>query len=245
MKKVLLLILAFVLLLTGCAATPSDTTAATQPPTETTAAATTEDAKPKRLIALTFDDGPHVYMPKLLSVLEKYNAKATFFLVGKNITEETAQMVKDAYDAGHEIGNHSFSHERMLSMSADQVREEYSKVQEQVTQIIGEAPTLFRPPWLETNEIMFDVIDIPMISGRICDWDGATAEETFQKVKENVNDGRIILLHFKNSSIESLDLLLPWLYDYGFETVTVSELFERRGIDLSANDILYKDEAGK
>lgn len=245
MKKVLSTIIVLMLLLTGCSEPQSETVVTTEPSTEPTTVVTTEDVKPKRLIALTFDDGPHVYMPKLLSVLEKYNAKATFFLVGENITDETAYMIKDAFDAGHEIANHSFSHEHMTSMTAEEVEFEYSKVQQQVKEIIGEEPKLFRPPWLETNDVMFEVIDIPMISGRICDWDGATAEETFNKVKENVNDGRIILLHFKNASIESLDLLIPWLYDYGFETVTVSELFERRGIDLTANDILYKDEAAQ
>lgn len=237
-----------VIALCGCTESSVATTAATT--VETTAentAATAETKKADKIIALTFDDGPNTNtMPKLLEVLEKYDAKATFFLVGSKIDMNTSQVVKQAYDAGHEIANHSFSHMDMSGMTADKVEYEFQKVQEAVKQITGEEPKFFRPPFLQTSEIMFNTIDVPMISGRtVCDYSGGTSAEIADEVIQNANDGRIILMHVMNPTVDALDTILPWLYKYGFETVTVSELFERKGIDPTANDILYLDECSQ
>lgn len=247
MKRIACFLLAItVLALCGCAEHPVETTEATTAPTEQTTVATTEKRKPDKIIALTFDDGPNNLMPKLLAVLEKYDAKATFFLIGSKIDMNTAQVIRQAYNAGHEIANHSFSHVDMSSMNAEEVEYEFRKVQDTVKQITGEEPKFFRPPFLQTSQIMFDTVDVPMISGRtVCDYSGGTAAQIADDAIQNANDGRIILMHVMNPTIEALDTILPWLYKYGFETVTVSELFERKGIDPTTNDILYLDECSQ
>ena len=235
------------LFLCSCAEPPIATTEITTGTTGQTTAATTAKREPDKIIALTFDDGPDAtVMPKLLKVLEKYDAKATFFLIGSRIDMKSAEIVKQAYDAGHEIANHSFSHMDMSDMTEEKVLTEFQKVQDVVKQITGEEPRLFRPPFLQVSDVMFASIDVPMISGRtVCDYSGGTAKEIADEAIQNANDGRIILMHVMNPTVEALDILIPWLYKYGFETVTVSELFERKGIDLTANDILYKDEAAQ
>lgn len=92
-----------------------------------------------KLIALTFDDGPNTTTTNdVLDVLEKYDAKASFFLIGNNINAESAVSVKRAYDMGMEIDNHSKTHSNMSKMSADELQAEISDVDEKVKEITGE-----------------------------------------------------------------------------------------------------------
>jgi len=92
-----------------------------------------------KLIALTFDDGPNTTTTKdVLDILEQYDAKASFFLIGDNINDESAKSVKRAYDMGCEIDNHSKTHSNMAAMDADTVKAEIAFVDEWVEQITGE-----------------------------------------------------------------------------------------------------------
>ena len=111
-------------------------------------------AEPK-LIALTFDDGPNTTTTNdVLDVLEEYDAKASFFLIGVNITDESAKSVKRAYDMGMEIDNHSKTHSNMGGMAPEQIQEEIRYVDEQVYAITGEYPKFFRPPFIDTSDVM-------------------------------------------------------------------------------------------
>ena len=98
-------------------------------------------------IALTFDDGPnHVWTPQLLDILSRHGVKATFFFIGK-YAKATPHLVRHAADAGHAIGNHTWSHPNLALMAPARVREELRTAREALEQIIGRPVHLFRPPF--------------------------------------------------------------------------------------------------
>ena len=122
-----------------------------------------------KLIALTFDDGPNTTTTnQVLDILEEYNAKASFFLIGTNINAESAVSVKRAYDMGMEIDNHSKTHSNMAAMSPEDIQAEIAYVDEKVIEITGEPTKFFRPPFIDTSQTMYDAIELPFICGIDC-----------------------------------------------------------------------------
>ena len=189
-----------------------------------------------KIIALTFDDGPNtVTTPQVLDKLEKYGVIASFFLVGNNITPESSRIVKRAVDMGCEINNHSRSHPAMPQLTAEEIKAEIVYTTERIVELTGRAPTFFRPPYIAVNEVMFDVIDLPFIAGIGAeDWlDEVTAEMRAEKILSQAKDGDIILLHDSEGNfrtVDALDRIISELKADGYEFVTVSELFLRKGI---------------
>lgn len=197
----------------------------------------TEDAEMnQKVIALTFDDGPNTTTTnEVLDKLEKYGVVASFFLIGDNITDESAKTVKRAYDLGCEINNHSRSHSNMTELSAEDIQAEYRYVDDKVFEITGEHTKFFRPPYIAVHQVMFDNIDVPFIAGiGASDWDDRmTAEKCAKTILKQAKDGDIILLHDmegNSATVEALDTIIPELQAQGYKFVTVSELFEAKGI---------------
>ena len=127
----------------------------------------------KPTIAITFDDGPNTTTTmEILDVLEKYQVRASFFLIGTNINDESTKSVKRAYDLGCDIENHSKTHSYMDKMTADDIKDEVAYVNDKVKEITGTTPKFFRPPYIAVNNTMYDSIDMTFISGLGCnDWE--------------------------------------------------------------------------
>ena len=127
----------------------------------------------KPTIAITFDDGPNATTTmEVLDILEKYQVRASFFLIGTNINDESAKSVKRAFDLGCDIENHSKTHSYMDKMTADEIKDEVAYVNDKVKEITGTTPKFFRPPYIAVNSTMYDNIDMTFISGYGCnDWD--------------------------------------------------------------------------
>lgn len=205
----------------------------------------------KPVIALTFDDGPNTTTTnEVLDLLEKYGVRASFFLVGNNINDDTAEVVKRAYDMGCEINNHSKTHSYMDKMAAEDIREEIAFVSDKVKEITGEPTAFFRPPYIAVNDIMYENIDMPFIAGVGCnDWeDSVDAELRVKRIKRQLRDGVIILLHDaqgNSQTVEALDTLIPFMLEEGYQFATVSELFEAKGVEISGDDLnLYNEVKG-
>lgn len=205
----------------------------------------------KPVIALTFDDGPNTTTTnEVLDLLEKYGVRASFFLVGDNINDDTAEVVKRAYDMGCEINNHSKTHSYMDKMAAEDIREEIAFVSDKVKEITGEPTAFFRPPYIAVNDIMYENIDMPFIAGVGCnDWeDSVDAELRVKRIKRQLRDGVIILLHDahgNSQTVEALDTLIPFMLEEGYQFATVSELFEAKGVEISGDDLnLYNEVKG-
>ena len=196
----------------------------------------------KPTIAITFDDGPNATTTmEILDVLEKYQVRASFFLIGTNINDESAKSVKRAYDLGCDIENHSKTHSYMDKMTADEIKDEVAYVNDKVKEITGTTPKFFRPPYIAVNNTMYDNIDMTFISGYGCnDWeDRVTAEYRAKYLEKKAADGVIFLLHDaegNSKTVEALDRAIPILLEKGFQFATISELFELKGVEISGTD---------
>ncbi len=223
----------------------AETTTAASAVQEETSSAEPETLVPKEhtydadkpLIALTFDDGPNTTVtPLVLDKLEEYGAVGTFFLIGQNINDDNAEVVKRAYLMGCEIGDHSYTHTYLTQKTPEQIKEEVDKTEELIKGIIGTGSKFFRPPYIAVNMDMYENIDLCFIAGYGCnDWDSAVSvQERIDKTLEQACDGAIILLHDQPENfptVEALDTIIPTLAEQGYEFVTVSEMFEAKGID--------------
>ena len=233
--------------------TSSETTTeeSSEAPTESTDTAVRIDYEldpSKPTIALTFDDGPNTTTTaEILDLLEKYQVRASFFLIGSNLNDETAKVVKRAYDLGCDIENHSMTHSYMDKMTAEEIADEINTLNDKIKDITGEAPKFFRPPYIAVNNVMYDTIDMTFISGLGCnDWDDkVTTDRRVLVLQRRAKDGLIFLLHDaegNSQTVEALDEAIPYLLEQGFQFATISELFELKGIEVSGDDTnIYTD----
>ena len=257
-KRIITAVLAALFCLSGCsgAGTSSVDTdskgtseaTSSEDSTDTTVRIDYELDPSKPTIALTFDDGPNTTTTvEILDLLEKYQVRASFFLVGQNLNDETAKVVKRAYDLGCDIENHSMTHSYMDKMTAEEIADEINTLNSKITDITGETPKFFRPPYIAVNNTMYDTIDMTFISGLGCnDWDdNVTAERRVLVIKKKARDGMIFLLHDaagNSKTVEALDEVIPYLLEQGFQFATISEIFELKGVVVSGDDtIIYTD----
>ena len=194
------------------------------------------DYQGKKLVALTFDDGPSSITSQVLDKLEQYDAVATFFLIGQNINEGSRAIMQRQVSMGCELANHSYSHNYMNSMDYNSAAYEVSRTSDLIYQYAGVRPKFFRPPYISTSNTMYQAIDLPFICGSMHnDWDnGTSASQRANSVISNVKDGDIILLHDfygNGNTVQALDTIIPWLKNNGYELVTLSQLFELKGIN--------------
>lgn len=183
----------------------------------------------KKRVALTFDDGPDAKVtPQVLAILKKYDAKATFFMVGTNVSKNPA-IVEQVYEAGHEIGNHTWNHPKLTSLSTSAVKQEVDKTSNAIYNAIGQYPTVFRPPYGATNDKVRSVITMPSILWSIdtLDWKHRNADKVLSYVKASAKDGSIILMHdIHQSTANGLENVILYLQKQGYEFVTVSEILQ-------------------
>jgi len=188
------------------------------------------------LISLTFDDGPNtVTTPKVLDILEKEGIVASFFLVGDQITPESAEVVRRAKSMGCDIENHARTHHPLNEMPPEAIRAEAEYCTKKIVEITGEAPTCFRPPYIAVNQDVFDNVDLTMIYGLSCeDWEpSVTAQERADRVLAGAKDGTIVLLHDmpgNDNTVEALKIIIPELKKRGFSFTTCAGLFRRCGV---------------
>ena len=185
-------------------------------------------------IAITFDDGPHpVYTRKILDVLEKYQVKATFFIIGEN-AEYYKDTLMEIVEKGHELGNHTFSHSIIKDKNVSDIIAEIEDCRNAIYDICGENTVLFRPPGgimaditAEDGEI-FENYDVILWSIDTMDWAHNEPGKIAEYVINNTKSGDIILMHDyigKNSPTpETLEIIIPALIKKGYEFVTVGEL---------------------
>ena len=189
----------------------------------------------KKLVALTFDDGPSVgTTDKVLDVLKENDIVASFFLIGQKITEESAYLVKRAHDMGCTMENHSKTHPGMTGLSDEEILEEISYTTNKIEEITGEKPAFFRPPYIDYDQRLFDLVDLGFICGYGCeDWlPKVSAEERIRRILEQAHPGFIILVHDmegNTQTVEAIKKIIPALKEQGYEFVTIRDLFAKSG----------------
>ncbi|WP_079523807.1 polysaccharide deacetylase family protein [Solibacillus isronensis] len=181
----------------------------------------------KKRIALTFDDGPHPEVTKqILVLLEKYNAKATFFMLGSR-AQYYPGLVREVLDSGHELGNHTWSHPVLTKMSPAEIEKEYNSTEEAIIHATGENSTVFRPPYGAINEEIRNAIPCKSVNWTIdtLDWKYRDSEKLFPMVKEVLHNNAIVLMHdIHQSTADGLEPVLAYLQKEGYEFLTVSEI---------------------
>ena len=190
-----------------------------------------------KLIAITFDDGPGKYTGELLDALKKYNAKATFFLVGTCV-ERYPELVKREVEEGHQVANHSWDHAKLTDLSQSAISAELSKTENAIDKACGKdlGTLMVRPPYGSSNSAVQNSANAPLIFWSVdtLDWKYRNAETVKNNIVNNAKDGAIILLHdIHSTSVQGAVAAIEELTGQGYTFVTVSELFRRKGITMS------------
>jgi peptidoglycan/xylan/chitin deacetylase (PgdA/CDA1 family) len=189
-------------------------------------------------IALTFDDGPNgPHTLRLLEVLAKHGVKATFFMIGSYVRQQP-EIARAVAQGGHVIGNHTFSHPRLIFKTAEETRAELVECRSALQDAVGVHSNLFRPPFggrrpatlrvvrqLGLQPVMWNV------SGE--DWKAPTAEAIENEVARQIRGGDVVLLHDgshrgmgaeRTRTVAATEGLIPRLRDQGYEFVTIEEM---------------------
>ncbi len=184
-----------------------------------------------KVVALTFDDGPTKNTDAILSLLDDFQVKATFFLIGKDIEEHPEEARKIAA-AGHQIGNHTYSHKRMVLKSPAFIKHEIEKTDDLIAEIGYTKSIVVRPPYGKK------LIGFPYYLNKhqreTITWNlepdtfFTQADEKVRYVKENIRPGSIILMHpmydSTENELQAIEEILQTLLDEGYTFVTIDEL---------------------
>ena len=195
-------------------------------------------ARVSKKIALTYDDGPNdPHTLRLLEVLAKHEAKATFFLIGKHVQQQP-NIARAIAQAGHTIGNHTFTHPLLIFKSADEIRRELSACRAAIQDAVGQHSNLFRPPFggrrpatlriargLGLEPVMWNVTGY--------DWNAPPATVIEQKVSRRIHGGNVVLLHDgghlemgadRSQTVAATDHLIARYKSEGYEFVNIPQM---------------------
>lgn len=188
-------------------------------------------------IALTFDDGPHAAStPPILELLKRFNVSATFFLVGKHI-EKHREIAHKMVCAGHEIGNHTYSHSLLYASTKKRIRDEIGRTDALLRSIDNAEPKFFRPPAGFFTKQVLDIAErlgYKTVVGDVYPRDPHRPgrEKIVERVMRRTAAGSIIILHDggnsrrvdRSQTLEALSEIIPGLIRKGFEFSTLSEM---------------------
>lgn len=187
----------------------------------------------KKLIALTFDDGPGPYTNRLLDGLAERNVHATFFELGMR-AEEYDQTTRRIYAEGHQVAQHGYDHPTLTTQSDEKVRWQIDHTRDILNEILGQNFTYYvRPPYGDCNSRVLSLLNAPAIFWSVdpVDWRDRDADTVRDRIVSNAYDGAIILCHdIYSTTVDGALMAIDKLKADGYEFVTVSELFRRRGV---------------
>jgi peptidoglycan-N-acetylglucosamine deacetylase len=192
----------------------------------------------EKLVALTFDDGPNpIYTPQILNALGKYNAKATFFVIGAE-AERYPEIIKRQAKEGHELANHTYRHNFRDNFNENILKKELDKNAKVIENLTGTVPTLFRPHSGFYNE---KIVNTAINNGyRVILWSWHQDTKDWRrpgvgKITRNVisdsKSGDIVIFHDaggdRSQTVKAVENILEILYKNGYKCVTVSDMLQR------------------
>ncbi|GIP20414.1 polysaccharide deacetylase family protein [Paenibacillus sp. J22TS3] len=199
-----------------------------------------EVATDDKVVAITFDDGPDpTQTPAILHLLDQYQAKATFFVIGNRVSR-FPELVKTASAKGHEIGNHTYNHTYFSAGNTARLFDkEVTLTEESIYNAIGKHSALFRPPGGYYNSIIVNSSHAKGMQVILWSWHQDTkdwarpgANRIINKVLNNLHSGDIILMHDhvegSTQTVAALKAILPEIQKRGYRCVTVSELMKHQ-----------------
>jgi peptidoglycan/xylan/chitin deacetylase (PgdA/CDA1 family) len=188
------------------------------------------DCHQVKCVALTFDDGPGPYTGRLLKYLAAYHAHATFFVVGQNVAMSPG-LVRAEVLAGHEVGNHSWSHRDLTRLSAAGVRADLARTDRAVIRASGVRPVLVRPPYGAVNGTVRRQSPHPLVLWDVdtLDWRYRNSRHVLRAALRDVRPGSIILFHdIHLTTVRAIPSVLKGMTKRGYHFVTVSQLYGGR-----------------
>ena len=201
-----------------------------------------ENLKGKKVVTLTFDDGPSAATTgRLLDILKKNKVKATFFTVGTKV-KANPSLVKREVREGHLVGNHSWAHGNLSQFSKSNLVKDQKKVKKQIKKATGEKPTLMRPPYGAVSSTMRSTIDVPMILWDVdpYDWRDKNSATVRKRVVKAAHDGAVILMHdIHATTVDAVPGIIKDLKKKGYEFVTVEEMATLKGVKLKKGKLYY------
>ncbi|MCC6483757.1 MAG: polysaccharide deacetylase family protein [Armatimonadetes bacterium] len=193
----------------------------------------------QKVVALTFDDGPHpTYTPEILSILDHYHIKATFFMIGREMLKHP-EIVREVVRRGHVVANHTFSHPHNIEADSQaQVIRELDKCEEIIEQMTGRRAHLFRPPRGLVDGTVLQIADeegYRTILWTVCadHHDAPTPELMTRRVLKHVRSGGIVLAHdgtfcSRWKDVKATPMIIEELRRRGYRFVTIPELLAMR-----------------
>jgi peptidoglycan-N-acetylglucosamine deacetylase len=208
---------------------PSRTTAAEKPPT-TGPKSISSWPTGRKVVALTYDDGPHPRItPQLLDLLARKRVRATFYVLGPMV-EQYPQITKRIAEEGHEVANHSYSHKEYTKLSSSAVEQDLRKTHDLIVSASGAPVTTFRPPYGATNsrvnqqceEMGYKVVLWDVDTN---DWRKRTTQQMVATILKETKDGSIILMHDRyQTTLDTTEAVIDALRERGFEFTTVADM---------------------
>jgi peptidoglycan/xylan/chitin deacetylase (PgdA/CDA1 family) len=201
-----------------------------------------------RQVALTYDDGPNdPYTLRLLEVLAKHGAHATFFLIGSYVRQRP-EIARELVKAGHVVGNHTFAHPLLALKSGTEIRKELSQCHAALSDAVGQFSNLFRPPYGGRRPAVLRIareLGLETIMWNVTgyDWSGPPAAVIEKKVAKQMRGGDVILLHDgghrqmgadRSQTVIATDRLLARFKLDGYELATISQMMRKSAVHAQA-----------
>ena len=188
----------------------------------------------EKLVALTFDDGPDGKVtPQILKMLKENNIKASFFFIGERV-KAYPSVVKQAFDDGNLVLNHSYTHPQLTKENETQIKQEILSTENEIFKIINKKPAIIRPPYGDVNDLVINVCNKLQYKAVIwsidsMDWANDDENIIIKNIIDNIRPGDIILMHStqdKARDIKVLSLVIPKLKEDGYRFVELDEMLK-------------------
>ena len=197
------------------------------------------EKKNQKIVALTFDDGPNpATTNQALDTLSKYGIKATFFVLGKNVSGNE-EILKRMKADGHVIGNHSWSHPVLSKLSLDEAKKQITDTEDELTKVLGSSSKLMRPPYGAITDDIRNSLDLSFIMWNVdsLDWKSKNEASILTEIQRQVRNGSIILMHdIHAETVNALPKIIDYLKEQGYHFVTVPEMLNSR---LKSHELFY------
>ena len=200
------------------------------PPPKPPAPKPPPDCSRVKCVALTFDDGPAESTAELLDVLAARNVRATFFLVGENVVKHP-ELVRREHEAGHELGDHSYTHADLGNASEKKVLDQLTRTQDAIRRASGVTPVLLRPPYGSVSKRLTRItreMGLAQVLWTVdpLDWEHRDTRYVEKRVLKAVKPGYVVLMHdIHPTSVKAVPKIIDRLAAEGYAFVTVSELY--------------------
>ncbi|WP_163183617.1 polysaccharide deacetylase family protein [Neobacillus sedimentimangrovi] len=180
----------------------------------------------KKVVAITFDDGPNpIYTPKVLKIFSQAKGKATFFMIGEQM-RNYPELVQQVAALGHEIGSHTYTHQKLSLLSYEDCLSEFEKTERLIEKLIGIKPTVFRPPFMDYHEDMVSLLQqkgytmIGALNLMAQDWGQPGVDHILKTTRNVIKNGSILIFHDgygnRSQTIKAIQILVAELTEQGY-----------------------------